>query len=104
MPLINIIFPLLLFLIDAYVWVILAYCILSMVIGFGLISYENRFMMAVFQTVSKLVEPALAPIRAILPQMGMMDFSPLVLLLTLQLLLPYILKSIYRSLIALYGF
>ncbi|QCE33808.1 YggT family protein [Acetobacteraceae bacterium] len=88
---------------DAYVYVILAYCILSMVIGFGLISQENRFVMAIFQVTAKLVEPALNPIRAILPQTGMMDFSPLVLLLSLQFLFPYILRGVFRSLVALYA-
>jgi YggT family protein len=34
----------------------------------------------------RLVEPALAPIRRLLPQTGMVDFSPLVLILLLQLI------------------
>ena len=38
------------------------------------------------QTVDRLVEPLLAPIRKILPTMGMLDFSPLVLLILVQLL------------------
>jgi YggT family protein len=33
-----------------------------------------------------LTEPVLAPIRSVLPPMGGMDFSPMVLLLVLQLL------------------
>ena len=38
------------------------------------------------QTVDRLVEPLLAPIRQILPTMGMIDFSPMVLLILVQLL------------------
>lgn len=37
------------------------------------------------QLVERLVEPALAPIRKVLPQAGGIDFSPMVLLLGLQL-------------------
>ena len=37
------------------------------------------------QTVDRLVEPLLRPIRRILPTMGMLDFSPFVLLLLIQL-------------------
>jgi len=38
------------------------------------------------QTVDRLVEPLLAPIRYILPQTGVFDFSPLVLLILIQLI------------------
>lgn len=38
------------------------------------------------QTVDHLVEPLLAPIRQILPKTGMIDFSPMVLLILVQLL------------------
>lgn len=38
------------------------------------------------QTVDRLVEPLLAPIRQILPKTGMIDFSPMVLLILVQLL------------------
>jgi YggT family protein len=34
--------------------------------------------------VDNIVEPMLAPIRRIVPQVGMLDFSPLVLILLLQ--------------------
>lgn len=37
------------------------------------------------QFVDQLVEPFLAPIRRILPSTGMLDFSPLVLMIILQL-------------------
>lgn len=35
---------------------------------------------------SRLFEPLLAPIRQLLPQTGMLDFSPLVLIILVQLL------------------
>jgi len=37
------------------------------------------------QTIDNLIEPLLAPIRRILPKTGMLDFSPFVLLLVVQL-------------------
>jgi len=37
-------------------------------------------------TLDKLVNPFLAPIRRILPQTGMLDFSPVVLIILLQVL------------------
>ena len=38
------------------------------------------------QSIDSVVEPLLAPIRRILPQTGMIDFSPLVLIILLQVL------------------
>ena len=35
---------------------------------------------------SRMFEPMLAPIRRLLPQTGMLDFSPLVLIILVQLL------------------
>ncbi|HAE60311.1 MAG TPA: YggT family protein [Anaerolineae bacterium] len=46
------------------------------------VSPYNSFRM----TVDRLVEPFLAPIRRILPTIGMFDFSPLVLIILVQLI------------------
>jgi len=37
------------------------------------------------QQLNRIVEPLLAPIRRVLPSMGMFDFSPLVLLILVQI-------------------
>lgn len=38
------------------------------------------------QTLDSIIEPMLAPIRRIMPQTGMLDFSPLILLILIQLI------------------
>lgn len=38
------------------------------------------------QTIDRLIEPLLSPIRRLLPQTGMFDFSPLVLIILVQLI------------------
>ncbi|HLF73335.1 MAG TPA: YggT family protein [Anaerolineales bacterium] len=47
--------------------------------------------------VDNIVEPMLAPIRRVIPLVGMLDFSPLVLILLIQLL-ENVLISLLRSL------
>ena len=50
------------------------------------------------QSLDRLVEPLLFPIRRVLPQTGMLDFSPLVLIIIIQIvarILVGILTSIY---------
>ena len=49
------------------------------------------------QTIDQLVEPLLRPIRRVLPQTGMIDFSPLVLLIGVQLL-EYVLINVLVNL------
>lgn len=46
------------------------------------------------QGLGRLIEPFLAPIRNIMPQTGMMDFSPIVLFIIL-----FILSSLIQSLV-----
>lgn len=46
------------------------------------------------QSIDSVVEPLLAPIRRILPQTGMIDFSPLVLIILLQ-----VLEAVLRNLL-----
>ncbi|WP_370518145.1 MULTISPECIES: YggT family protein [unclassified Saccharibacter] len=84
-------------LLQVYVWIILAYCVASMAVGFGILDIRNnRFLMSAFATLVRLVEPVLRPIRAILPDMGALDLSPLILLLLIEYGIPYLLRMIFR--------
>jgi YggT family protein len=51
-----------------------------------LVSYFLPPYQPVRRFLDRVVEPALVPIRRLLPQTGMVDFSPVVLILALQLI------------------
>ncbi|QHI96462.1 YggT family protein [Aristophania vespae] len=87
-----------------YTWIILAYCLLSMVLAFNLVGGLRNFFYAAYSICARLVEPALRPIRSILPDMGMMDFSPLILLLIISYGVPFFARAIVRLLIGLNGY
>jgi YggT family protein len=57
-----------------------------LVIGSAILSYILPPFNRIRQTIDQLVNPLLEPIRRLLPNVGMFDFSPLVLLIVLQLL------------------
>jgi len=61
---------------------VLVLLIIASVIMSYFVNPYNRVRM----TVDNLVEPLLAPIRRVMPTIGMFDFSPLVLILLVQLL------------------
>ncbi|HRN50509.1 MAG TPA: YggT family protein [Anaerolineales bacterium] len=62
--------------------------IIDIVLGYFLPPYHS-----LRQALDRIVEPMLAPIRRILPPMGMFDFSPLVLLILLQILSAIIINA-----------
>lgn len=69
------------YLITLYTYVVIAAVILSWLIGFNVINFQNPFVRSLWQAVNAVTEPLLAPIRRLLPNMGGLDLSPIVLLL-----------------------
>ena len=69
--------------IDLYIWVIIAGAILSWLIAFNVVNTSNRFVYSVAETLYRLTEPALRPIRGIIPNLGGIDISPVILILFL---------------------
>ena len=57
-----------------------------LIIADALLSFILPPYHPVRETLGRILQPLYAPIRRILPTMGMMDFSPIVLLLLLQVL------------------
>lgn len=72
--------------IQLYTWVIIIGAVLSWLIAFGVVNTHNRFVYSVVDIIYRVTEPALRPIRRILPDLGGIDISPVVLLLLLYFL------------------
>jgi YggT family protein len=69
------------YLITLYTYIVIANVILSWLMAFGVVNPYNSTVRAIWQALNALVEPLLRPIRNILPNMGGIDLSPIVLLL-----------------------
>lgn len=69
--------------ITIYVWIIVIGVVLSWLVAFNVINTHNRFVYTVVDTINRLTEPALRPIRNILPNLGGIDISPVILILLL---------------------
>jgi YggT family protein len=69
--------------IDLYIWIVIAGAILSWLIAFNVVNTHNRFVYQVADLLYRLTEPALRPIRNILPNLGGIDISPVILILFL---------------------
>jgi YggT family protein len=80
--------------INIYIWLLIAGAILSWLIAFNVVNTRNRFVYLVGDFLHRVTEPALRPIRRVLPNLGGVDLSPLVLILLL-LFLQQVLARLY---------
>lgn len=61
--------------------------IISLLFTFNVVSPGNEFLRQVFDAIDRLLSPILRPIRNVMPNTGAIDFSPLALIVGLQLLI-----------------
>ncbi len=69
--------------IDLFIWVVIIGAVLSWLVAFNVVNTRNRFVYMVGDFIHRLTEPLIRPIRNILPNLGGIDLSPLVLILLL---------------------
>ena len=68
---------------NIYMIILIATVVCSWLIAFNVINTHNRFVYTVVNILHRLTEPLLAPLRRILPNLGGLDISPIVLWLLL---------------------
>jgi len=68
------------------VWVIIVQVILSWLVAFNVINTSSNFVRTVLDALERLTAPLYRPIRKILPDFGGIDFSPIILILAIQIL------------------
>ena len=69
--------------IELYIWAVILSAVLSWLVAFNVINTRNRFVYSVGTFLYRVTEPALRPIRSIIPNLGGIDISPVVLILLL---------------------
>ena len=66
------------------VWIIIIQAILSWLVAFNVINTSSNFVRTLLDGLNRLTAPLYRPIRKILPDFGGIDFSPIVLILAIQ--------------------
>ncbi|WP_029354880.1 YggT family protein [Bosea sp. 117] len=69
--------------ITLYVWILIASAVLSWLVAFNVVNPHNQFVRSVGEFLWRVTEPVLAPIRRILPNLGGIDISPVILIIVL---------------------
>ena len=67
-------------------WLIIIQVILSWLIAFNVLNTSSGGVRTFLQALERITEPLYRPIRKVMPDFGGIDFSPLVLLLLLNVL------------------
>jgi len=78
---------------QAFVMLIIIQFVIGLLFAFNVISPSNDFLRQVYESINRLLEPILRPIRNVMPQTGALDLSPLVVILLAQILL-IVLKNV----------
>lgn len=84
------------YLIQLYVYVVIASVILSWLMAFGVVNPYNPTVRAIWQGLNAVTEPLLRPIRRWMPDLGGIDISPVVLILTCVFLQSVVLPNIAK--------
>ena len=69
--------------ITLYIYILIASAILSWLIAFNVVNMRNPIVAQIGEFLYRITEPALRPIRNILPNLGGIDISPVILILGL---------------------
>ena len=66
-----------------FIYMLIAQAVLSWLLAFGIVNRYNRIVAMVGDFLWRITEPLLRPIRRVLPDLGGLDISPVVLILLL---------------------
>jgi YggT family protein len=87
------------YLLTLYVYVLIASAVLSWLIAFNVINSRNPVVMTIGEFLYRITEPLLRPIRNMLPNLGGIDISPVILILIIFFIQSVVLPNIARALI-----
>ncbi|MGH6742248.1 MAG: YggT family protein [Bradyrhizobium sp.] len=80
-----------------YIWLLIAAAVLSWLIAFNVVNTRNPVVAAIADFLYRITEPVLRPIRGMMPNLGGIDVSPVLLILIILLIENIIVRYIYPN-------
>jgi YggT family protein len=80
-----------------YIWLLIAAAVLSWLIAFNVVNTRNPVVASVGEFLYRITEPVLRPIRGMMPNLGGIDISPVILILIILLIENVIIRYIYPN-------
>ena len=78
------------FILEIFKWIMIVMIIMSWLISFNVINTRNQFVANVWRIINQITEPVLGPIRRIVPAVGGLDLSPLIVFIIIFFLQSFI--------------
>ncbi len=91
------------FLLGAVVWVVIINAVLSWLIAFQVINVRNRAVYSIVSFLDAVTRPILAPVRRIIPTLGGVDISPVILIVVIQAASVTLVPALFNGLRSLVG-
>ncbi len=86
------------YLISIVIVLVIVQFVLGLLVAFNVVNMHNRWVAAIWTAINALLEPLLRPIRRIMPDTGAIDFSPLILIVALNIVNIVLQNLAYSSL------
>ena len=83
--------------INIYIWLLIFYVVLTWLVSFNIVNTQNRIVYAVGNFLYRITDPALKHIRRVVPNLGGIDVSPVILILGLVFLRNLLIHDIAAS-------
>lgn len=82
---------------------IIVSAVLSWLFAFDVINHRNRFVSQLSSALDAIVWPVMAPFRRIIPPLGGIDITPIIVLILIQGIRIYLLPASHVALLRLFG-
>ena len=86
-----------LLILQIYIWLLIAAAVLSWLVAFHVVNTRNQVVAMAGDFLYRITEPVLRPIRSMMPNLGGIDVSPVILILLILFLENVIVRYIYPN-------
>ncbi len=91
------ILDIILLILQIYVWLLIAAAVLSWLVAFNVVNTRNQVVAVIGDFLYRITEPVLRPIRSVMPNLGGLDISPIIVILLIFFLQSVIVRYIYPN-------
>jgi len=82
-----------------YIYVLIAAAVMSWLVAFNVVNPRNQIVHMIGEFLYQITEPLLRPIRSMLPNLGGIDISPVILILIIVFIQSVLIPNLARALI-----
>ena len=84
---------------ELYIWIVIAAAIFSWLVAFNVVNTRNQFVAMIGDFLYRITEPVLRPIRNMLPNLGGIDISPVIVILVIIFIQSVIIPALQRAML-----